>query len=446
MNRLTSKSRKLIYGVGILILVIPIIWLGMPGTGGADEGGALAKLRSRYDLGERDLGKIDPTSATMNLVLLGFRGIATDLIWIDESHNEEIKDWAGVRANLDAIAALEPHYVRVWQYQGWNLSYNVAAAWDLVADRYYWVKEGAKYLKYGCTINDKIAQLPYEEARIVGTKIGRADEWKFFRKFFKFKDPNEDLYKGRPDPDLNPEGKDNYLAAKDLYIEANDLQEKFPQTVSMLIPLFRSYPYRSQLSYADALQREGIFDEVSQTAWEQANREWVGKYGQEKFLNPQGLPYHLEMSPRDIEEEAKNLDADLGEYRRWVGQIQNETRYPYWKTRSQVESAKLMIDAHRNIYEGEKEFRKGNLSGANDLLFKGLTQYQQLLQKYPDLIGSDDDAIEEGLLAVLYWQKILKLQVQPIPEKFPLSEMWAKHANQIPTIESRFKRETGSQE
>ena len=64
---------------------------------------------------------------------------------------------------------------------------------------------------------------------------------------------------------MNPQGKDNYLAAKDLYLVANDLEKKFPQSVSMLEVLFRSYPYRSQLSYPDALQREGTFDDVSRT-------------------------------------------------------------------------------------------------------------------------------------------------------------------------------------
>ncbi len=218
------------------------------------------------------------------------------MIWLDADHNEEIKNWAELRANVDAIIMLQPHFVKVWQFQGWNLAYNVSAAWDLVADRYYWVKEGAKFLKQGCTINTKVAQLPYEEGRIVGTKVGRADEWQFFRKYFKFKDPNEDLYKGRPDPEVNPQSKDNYLAAKDLYLTANELETKFPQSISMLEVLFRSYPYRSQLSYPDALQREGTFDEVSRTGWQEAYHEWVDVFGQEMFDSPAGN-YKLEMSP-----------------------------------------------------------------------------------------------------------------------------------------------------
>ncbi len=70
MNRLSSRQRKLVYLCGILILLIPIIWLGRPGAG-EDQGGRLAQLRRSHDLGENQLGKVDPTSAAMNLVLLG---------------------------------------------------------------------------------------------------------------------------------------------------------------------------------------------------------------------------------------------------------------------------------------------------------------------------------------------------------------------------------------
>ena len=441
MNNLSSKQRKVIYGLGILILLIPIIWLGLPSAGDTGPHGKLADLREYYDLGENRLGKVDPTSAAMNLVLLGFRGIAADLIWINALDNEDTKNWAELRANVDAIIMLQPHFVKVWQFQGWNLAWNVSAAWDLVADRYYWVKEGAKFLRRGCDVNDKIAQLPYEGGRVLGQKIGRADEWKYYRKFFKEKDPNEDLFKGRPDPELNPEGKDNYLAAKDQYLKANELEKTYPQSIGMLEILFRGYPYRSQLSYADALQREGQFDDVSRTGWELGYQEWVEQYGHDTFSGPVGN-FHLEMSPRDMEEAAKEQHAELPEYRNYVIRMLDQTRYPYWKVRAQVEAKQDLVQAHKLIYDGQQQFRKGNLSTARDLLYKGMTLYEQLLKTFK-VLGSEDDSIEEGLSAVLYWQKILKLQFIKIPDQYPLSELWTKNQAMLPTVESRFKRETG---
>jgi hypothetical protein len=439
MNNLSSRQRKLIYLAVIVVLMAPIIILGRPtsGTGSSRDQGVLAQLRTRYDLGENQLGQVDPTSSAMNLVLLGFRGIAADMIWSQADENEQTKNWAELRANVDAIIMLQPHFVRVWQFQGWNLAYNVSAAWDLVADRFYWVKEGAKFLKKGRVINEKIAQLPYEEGRVLGTKIGRADEWKYFRNFFK-KDPNEELFKGLADPELNPKGTDNYLAAKDVYLVANDLQGKFPQSVSMLDVLFRSYPYRSQLNYADALQREGHFDDSSKAAWEEAYREWVENFGQEKFYGPAG-PYHLEMSEKDMQEAA---EGDVQEFTHWVLRMQNETRYPYWKFRAQAESAQLMVDAHRLIYDGEKQFVQGKLSTARDFLQRGMALYEQLFSKY-QVLATDDEAIEEAITAVYYWQRILKLEFKPVPAQYPLSVVYTNHQNLLPSIESRFKRDTG---
>ena len=67
---LTARQRKLLYGFLIVVLTIPIIWLGRPATKD-DPGGQLAGMRAEYKLGEASLGEIDPSSATMNLVLLG---------------------------------------------------------------------------------------------------------------------------------------------------------------------------------------------------------------------------------------------------------------------------------------------------------------------------------------------------------------------------------------
>ncbi len=77
MKNLTSRARKLVWFVAIVLLVMPVVLLGMPaGVDEADSGGVLSDLRAEYDLGERALRQIDPTSATMNPPLPGPRGVA----------------------------------------------------------------------------------------------------------------------------------------------------------------------------------------------------------------------------------------------------------------------------------------------------------------------------------------------------------------------------------
>ena len=147
MNNLTSLQRKLVYLGGIVLLLIPIILLGGPpepapvnptgaGRSEGSPGGYLAQKRVEYGLGESDLGNVDPASSTMNLLLLGFRGIATSMLWMDAQKQQRDKDWAGLRATTESIILLQPHFLKVWHFQGWNLAYNVSAEWDGVADRY----------------------------------------------------------------------------------------------------------------------------------------------------------------------------------------------------------------------------------------------------------------------------------------------------------------------
>ena len=137
MNNLTSQQRKLIYLVGIIILLIPIIVLGLPSDGkNGVGGGVLSQLRSKYELGETDLGDVDASSAAMNLVLLGMRGVAVNMLWMDLDMQKDMKRWAEMQATTESIVRLQPHYEKVWDFNGWNLAYNTSAEWDAVPDRY----------------------------------------------------------------------------------------------------------------------------------------------------------------------------------------------------------------------------------------------------------------------------------------------------------------------
>src|SRR5437868_5367173 len=99
MNNLTSLQRKLLYLGGIVLLLIPITWLGLPaeparGGNPGNAGGKLARLRTEKEYGEQDLGNVDPASSTMNLLLLGFRGFATCKLSNDPIDYQRNKDWS----------------------------------------------------------------------------------------------------------------------------------------------------------------------------------------------------------------------------------------------------------------------------------------------------------------------------------------------------------------
>ncbi|MBD3674406.1 MAG: hypothetical protein HUJ26_12860 [Planctomycetaceae bacterium] len=454
MSQLDSKSRKLVYFAAIVVLSIPIIFLGMPSTGSVGSGGKLAQLRTEYDLGEATLGKVDPSSATMNLVLLGMRGVASSMLWRQRIEQQENKDWAGMRATTESIIMLQPHFLEVWRFQGWNLAFNVSAEWDDVRDRYYWVKEGAKFYKQGTERNSKFPELFWDTARVIGSKIGNADEKKYFRRYFK-SDPDIEKFDGGADPELNPDGIDNYLVAQGWYTDANRVEDEpgIDQHILMRM-IFRSYPARSQFDYAQALQREGEFTEEGHAAWEKAYEMWTKEFGREIFITPVG-GIRLEFTDADLEELAEEDDVSVEQKQYWTNKYQENVNYRYWRLLASAESEEAARDAHRNIYDGKQRYREQKFQqseedkeagrgpetwGALEFFELGMKQLDTLLRDYPEL-ANEVAAIEEAMLAVLYWRNIYELRGEPIPESFPLQQIWDNNQGYLPEIQLQFQRE-----
>lgn len=448
MNNLTSLQRKLLYLGGIVLLLIPITFLGLPPepagkNAQGSPGGFLARLRTEKGLGESDLGNVDPASSTMNLLLLGFRGIATSILWMDAQDQQRNKDWAALRATTESIILLQPHFLKVWHFQGWNLAYNVSAEWDAVADRYYWVKEGIKFFKKGCARNEKYGELFWFTGDTTGKKIGRSDEWQQFRRYYQ-KDPDVARFGGRPDPDVNPRGIDNYLEARDWFQRANDTVDKYKNEQHVMARfLCRAYPTRALFDFAAVLQREGTFDEVGRDAWHNGFIDWTTKYGKEEFdLRPTvEMMIHLELDP---EERAKHLAEDQKKpenerYLHWVGRYQDTSNYRYWRTKSQIESEKEMSEAHREMYEGEQALFRADTAKARQLYWDGMTKYEKLLNEFKDL-KDEGEMVDEGLLAQLGWRQALELEEEPIPDEFPLKEMWETHGDRVGNAQEEFNR------
>ena len=441
MNKLSSKHRKLAYVIAIIVLLIPVIWLGMPSTGEEGSGGELAQLRVQYELGESTLGDVDPSSASMNFVLLGLRGIATNLLWMDAKDYQERKEWAKLRSTVDSIILLQPHYMKVWDFQGWNLAYNVSAEWDAVEDRYFWVKEGIKFLNEGVTRNERFPELDWKIGNLHGQKVGRSDEWKQFRRFYKV-DPNTDRYDGGPDPEINPERLDNYQVAKQKYLIANEKELKHKQHLQMRM-LFRAAPWHAQFDYANAMQREGKFGKERTDAWAQGFKEWTTIFGREEFITPKGAVV-LEWTDDDIENLAKRDNVSVSDKKHWTDRYQSTANYRFWRTRALSESEQQTIDAHRAIYDGEVAFTEGKFDKAQAELEKGMSLYASVLNKYPSLMA-EDLAIEEGLKAVLLWRDIHDLKGIPAPESFPLKPLWIKEQGRVPGLQEDLRRDLGIQ-
>ncbi|MEZ6045107.1 MAG: hypothetical protein R3C11_05910 [Planctomycetaceae bacterium] len=447
MMNLTSSQRKLVYLVLILILLIPVLFLSQPASKNS-PGGKLAQVRKELRLNQSSMGDVDPSSAVMKVVLLGFRGVAADLLWIQAKEQEKKKEWGKYRATANSILLLQPNFEDVWRYTGWDFSFNVSSVWDAVEDRYYWLKEGGKFLREGANQNQYSAPIQWDIGRVLGQKIGIADERTFYRQYFK-SDPDPQ-YEGGTDPIFNPLNiDDNYLAAREDFKIANVRDETFGQQ-AMKRPIFRIYPIRSLISSASAMQHDGTFDEPRRL-WTMAHNELMSdEYGKYEFYEVEGK-FHLyfdeETKEADIarlakeNSEKKGREITIKEMNSIIEYYQVNTQFHYWLSRCVAEEDENTMLAHKDIYEGKKLFQESNFDEALKKLMSGMERYKTLLEKFPEYVTGDTEKLDEAMESVLYWSFIYDISPSfgAKPVDYPLKWLWNKNLEHVSGLNQRFR-------
>ena len=283
MTQNPAFVRKVIYLCAIAALLVPISWISRPAssTGVDGGGGKLAELRSEYHLSQGELGEIDPASSTMQLATLGLRGPAATLLWNRAIEFKKKEQWDNFSATLNQIAKIQPHMISVWEYQAWNLSYNVSVEFDDYRLRYHWVKKGMEFMLKGTKYNANQPKLLNSIGWFFSHKIGRSDERVQFRHEFKI---DEDFHATLPftetdwdrirrrSPDELP---DNWLVAWLWHLRAQDAAEVNARGIGSVSPLmFYNKAPMALLYFAPAIEEDGILDEKAQLAWRQAGEAW----------------------------------------------------------------------------------------------------------------------------------------------------------------------------
>ncbi len=139
MNQRQRFIRKIVYACVIAALLLPAVVAQPAGKRPRPTAARLAKCAPNTTSARPQLGEIDPASETIKLATLGMRGVAANLLWQKANDYRKTEDWVNLSATLEQIAKLQPNFVSVWIFQGWNLSYNISVEFDDYHDRYYWV-------------------------------------------------------------------------------------------------------------------------------------------------------------------------------------------------------------------------------------------------------------------------------------------------------------------
>jgi hypothetical protein len=215
------------------------------------------------------------------------------------------KDWTNLSATLQQITRLEPHFISVWRFQSWNLSYNVSAEFDDYRERYRWVIKGVDFLREGIRRNEREPMLVWDVGWYITHKIGTADEAKQFRRLMK-----EDDETFRRWSDFRPaEDRDNWLVGKDWFIRSEKLVEQGADLKKTTPVIFFSHKPMSQMNYSEAIEKDGVFEERARLSWTKAGQEWFD-YGARPIPATEADRYiHLNDAEQFDAEAAKRVAA-----------------------------------------------------------------------------------------------------------------------------------------
>jgi len=338
MNR--SLRNRLVYAALILLCIIPLYLLGKTSTlkivDGREEvtpGGFLSQQRMKEGLAEVQLGDIDPTSSTIKLATLGLRGVAVTMLWYQTQEFKKRFDWNNAIATGNQIVRLEPHFVPIWEFLGWEWAYNASAEFDDYRERYRWLIRGFDFLVEGTKYNRTAPKLFSTTGWVISQKIGIADEKVQYRRLLK----EDDEFHNVKYPDISPRPpdtdtfRDNWLIGRYWYGLAEALAPEGANIGKEAGLNFFSKSRMNLIHYADWLALDGRFGddgkgEYIKSRWELAESEWHNfglmnlqtaipkKDGSEGVEETTLLGFvTFEAREKELLDQLKNLSPDLYE-------------------------------------------------------------------------------------------------------------------------------------
>ena len=441
--RPSNQLKKIIYG-----LVIVAIFGGMlPYTRWLNQ------VKTDNDLGEAAIGQVDTGSFMMKLFLLGgFRGIVANYLWIQAEDHKKNHDWDRLKATVDLITKLQPHFLSIWTFQGWNLAYNVSVEWDAPDDKYEWIKQGIKFVQEGVRNNQRSPDLIWDTAWFYYHKLGFSDESIILRRLFR--DDEDEAFKTYRDPESGLEvvRNDNFQLGYGWFSRAVKLVDEggsrltggTSENIQYIDPspqrkgraddiAFRSMPSHAQTHYAAALEKmsmagiEATFGEVAKNEWARALREWI-LFGSHKFLSHNEVMRDGKLVRDDIylddstnPEKYKTLPENA-QY--WTDRWASQMNYRYWKERCQAEMTQEGVTARQLFYEGTKAYKTGDFAQAAAKFKEGLAVWNDNLKNFPTYREDDLNKKDTGLVVKRY-VRVLRQLGEPVPDAMPFKDLLA---------------------
>ena len=164
------RSRDII--ICVICVVVGLSFLGVAGS----RLDYINEQRKEMKLiSNEPLTNAPPTLAFATVAMGAFRGLVVDILWIRADRLKQEGQFFDAKQLADWITKLQPRFAPVWEFQAWNMAYNISVAIPATdpAERWRWVKNGYELLRdKGIAINPKSMLIYRELARIFQHKIG----------------------------------------------------------------------------------------------------------------------------------------------------------------------------------------------------------------------------------------------------------------------------------
>jgi hypothetical protein len=447
VNYLSNFWRKIIYAVGILVIFTAIYPYKL----------YLAEQARQKDLGEATIGEVDTGSFVLKLFLLGgFRGMAANVLWTRAIDYQKVQEWDKLKVTVDMITKLQPHFLSIWTFQSWNLTYNVSVEWDAPEDKYEWIKRGIMFVREGVRKNQKSPDLIWDTAWYYYHKLGFSDESIILRRLFR-DDDEKDGFKTSP-LDETLIYHDNFQIGHDWFVKSVELVDKGEQrqavgeleTVEHVdapaqrkgqqgdLP-FRSMPAHAQTRYAIGLEKmsmkgiEATFGPKAMEQWKRAYKEWHD-FGMHVFDAYNMVPVDGKL----VRHKVKLDDNTITQYNRWIKEHpgnnppwktpfhenqqywsdrwSDQMNYSYWLDRCDAEGTLEGTNARKLFYEGTMAYKSAEFKTAVDKYKEGLQIWDKLLKEHQPYRNDDLNKKDTGLVVKRYARACQQEQIELPPD------------------------------
>lgn len=431
-------------------------------------------VKREKDLGEAAIGSVDAGSFMLKLAMIGgMRGVAANVLWNRAVELQKLQEWDKLKSTVDLITKLQPHFLAIWTFQGWNLSYNVSVEWDDPADKYVWIKEGITFLKDGVEKNPKSPDLTWDTSWTYYHKIGFSDEAIVLRRQF-YDDEDQEF---KTDPEDRNVYDDNFLLARGWFAEAvkkadringRDILTSFEAPIEYVDPVanrkgrpgdlaFRSMPSHAATRFAQGLEKRSIqgieatFGDRARAAWGRARAEWVG-FGDTVFdshnvLEIQGQLVKQPIRLNDVMDVAKldALETDTAYWARelklptvtedearrltdnkksWTSRWGDQMNLRYWTARCDAEMEPEGVRARELFYEATLAYLRANFREAVAKYREGLDLWKALLDRHPVYRDDEMNKKDTGQVVRRYAEAMRQAGME-VPTDIPFHELLA---------------------